>query len=132
MEFNWRAGIGDRTFAGWFTVFLYVVATLGCVRVMLAMQRAQRPQHDSVAFWRNVAILFAALGVNKQLDLQTAFTELGRMVAREYGWYGQRADVQIAFIALVGLAVLATIVVMTMRLRRAPASTAITFFGVAF
>ncbi len=133
MDINWRPGIGDPTIGGWVTVFLYVVATLSCLRVITAMRRAQpQPKGDSVAFWRNVTILFAALGVNKQLDLQTAFTEIGRVVAREYGWYDQRAGVQIAFIILVGVSVLATVVFMTARLRRAPASTAVTFFGVAF
>jgi len=132
MDIGWRPGIGDPTFGGWATVFLYVVATLSCLRTTLAMRGARLPVGETFAFWRNVTILFVALGINKQLDLQTLFTEIGRVVARDYGWYGQRADVQIAFIILVGLSALGTVVFMTARLRRAPASTAVTFFGVAF
>src|SRR5450631_116329 len=37
--------------------------------------------------WRAVSILFLALGINKQLDLQTALTELGRVLAYDQGWY---------------------------------------------
>jgi hypothetical protein len=35
--------------------------------------------------WRAISILFAALGVNKRLDLQTALTEFGRMIAFDQG-----------------------------------------------
>jgi len=38
------------------------------------------------------------LGINKQLDLQTALTEIGRMMARSEGWYGMRRAVQLVFI----------------------------------
>jgi hypothetical protein len=47
------------------------------------------------------------LAVNKQLDFQTAITEIGRMLARKQGWYGHRAHVQKAFIgALCGFGLL--------------------------
>jgi len=42
-----------------------------------------------------------ALGVNKQLDLQTALGELGRGMAHAEGWYEVRRPVQVAFILLV-------------------------------
>ena len=132
MDIDWRPGIGDPTFGGWFTVFLYVLAVLTCLRTTVAIRDARPAEPDSVAFWRNVTVLMAALGVNKQLDLQTAFTEVGRAIARAYGWYEQRVDVQIAFILLVGFCALATVVLMTARLRRAPASTAVASFGVTF
>jgi hypothetical protein len=132
MDIDWRPGIGDPTFGGWFTVFLYVLAVLSCLRTTIAIRDARPPEPDSVVFWRNVTALMAALGVNKQLDLQTAFTELGRAIARAHGWYEQRVEVQIAFILLVGCCALATVVLMTARLRRAPASTAVASFGVTF
>jgi len=43
---------------------------------------------------------FLALGINKQLDLQTALTEAGRVLARYQGWYEQRQFVQLVVIAL--------------------------------
>ena len=45
--------------------------------------------------WRSIAIAFLALGVNKQLDLQTALTEVGRVLANSQGWYAQRQSVQV-------------------------------------
>lgn len=44
------------------------------------------------------------LGINKQLDIQSAFTEIGRMIAASEGWYGERRAVQFYFI--VGIAAL--------------------------
>ena len=56
------------------------------------------------ALWLAVGVLLLLLGINKQLDLQTALTEVGRMLAEEEGWYGRRSRVQIAFIVMVLLA----------------------------
>lgn len=49
------------------------------------------------------------LGVNKQLDLQTWLTQVGRDLAFAQGWYAERQVVQVAFIAALALgAVVAT------------------------
>jgi hypothetical protein len=46
-----------------------------------------------------------ALGVNKQLDLQSLFTDIGRVASHHLGWYDQRRGVQKWFvIAVVGAA----------------------------
>jgi len=42
------------------------------------------------------------LGINKQLDLQSLFTEIGRQVARAQGWMDQRRIVQFWFIVAFG------------------------------
>ncbi len=47
-----------------------------------------------------------ALGVNKQLDLQSALTAFGRCVAKAQGWYESRRAVQAAIVA--GLVLVAT------------------------
>ena len=58
-----------------------------------------------MGFWRFVAILMTFLGFNKQLDLQTLFTQIGRYFAHIGGWYDQRQTVQILFITgLCGIA----------------------------
>jgi hypothetical protein len=51
-----------------------------------------------------MAIGLGALGVNKQLDLQSALTELGRILATDGGWYDSRHRVQRVFILAVGSA----------------------------
>ena len=51
-----------------------------------------------VNLWRIVTVGLFALGINKQLDLQSALTEIGRIVARNQGWYETRFVVQLYFI----------------------------------
>ena len=100
-HFNWSPGIGDPTIGGWLTVALYLLASLSCWTSArkIALQDACSLQERRA--WRSISALFLALGVNKQLDLQTALTEAGRVLAHTQGWYAQREFVQLAFIALV-------------------------------
>ncbi len=104
-EGDWAPGIGDPTPLGWFTVFAYLVAAVLCFR---AWQRARRgaTAEPRLAFaWGCFAVLMLALGINKQLDLQTLLTVVGRRVAQRDGWYERRQVVQRLFIhGLLGLA----------------------------
>lgn len=93
-EFRWRLEIGDPTFMGWFTVSAYLLAAL------LAL-RAWHRQRDGL--WIAVAVGMVALGVNKQLDLQSLFTDIGRVASHHLGWYEQRRSVQKGFVfAVIG------------------------------
>jgi hypothetical protein len=91
---RWHPGIGDPTLIGWFTVLAYGLAALLCYGS--GKRFANTPKGR---FWWGLALVMLALGINKQLDLQSWFTELGRDLALQYGWYGQRRLVQILFIA---------------------------------
>lgn len=42
-------------------------------------------------------------GLNKQLDLQTFFTELGKVMARDQGWYEGRRQVQALFVGTLAI-----------------------------
>ncbi len=116
---DWRPGIGDPTFAG-------LAHGRGVLRggVVLFAGTRCRPAllepRGSAGLHRlsgeSSPSGLAALGVNKQLDLQSAVTELGRMTARAQGWYDHKAAVQRGFVEVVavlaiglclGLAVLA-------------------------
>lgn len=119
--FNWRPEIGDPTFAGWLTVALYWLAAFGCHYVASA-KRLRTPAREQVG-WRLLCWLFVALGVNKQLDLQSALTEAGRVLARAQGWYEQRGAVQAVFILGVGAACLLGAAVLGWWARGAPAAT---------
>ncbi len=107
---NWSPGIGDPTPAGWIATLAYFAAAWRCFaaarRILPAYRRAPTLRREWV-LWRVLAGALAALGFNKQLDLQTALTELGRAAARAGGWYGQRREVQLAFVVAVGLSALA-------------------------
>ena len=128
---NWSPGIGDPNFFGWLTVVAYLVAAYLCSRVvrrlrsrgrasgaprggirhavaalfMTGRRIARLPSSTRVsALWKGFAAVMLFLGINKQLDLQTIITEIGRMTARSEGWYEVRRRVQLAFILLVLLA----------------------------
>jgi len=47
-----------------------------------------------------------ALGINKQLDLQTPLIHLGREIARSNGWYGVRREIQLVFVLMLAALVL--------------------------
>lgn len=52
--------------------------------------------------WFVMTATLIALGINKQLDIQTLFTDIGRVTAKQQGWYMERRGVQYEFIVAVG------------------------------
>jgi len=104
---RWHPGIGDPTVIGWVTVAAYAVATLLCVMCARrerteALIRSHDDDGDPrrLVFWAGLGVAMLLLGINKQLDLQTWFTEVGRDMAKGEGWYDNRRAVQAAFITL--------------------------------
>jgi hypothetical protein len=105
---SWSPGIGDPTIVGWITTFLYFVTVVQMWRVMRRIDRVS----FEWTVWRVLLVCMLALGINKQLDLQTALTEGGRILAHQQGWYENRYEVQKMFIAaLCGAAVTGCIAV---------------------
>jgi len=106
---HWSPGIGDPTIMGWLTVLLYAVCAWQCYRLLT--RHAGLLGRSEATLWWILALGLTALGINKQLDLQTALTEFGRMAAYQDGWYERRREVQVVFIyivaALAGCAALA-------------------------
>lgn len=84
-EIRWEPTIGDPTFMGWFTVAAYAVATILAARVWILKREK---------VWLLVALGMAALCVNKQLDLQSLLTAVGRVIAWHEGWFEQRRAYQ--------------------------------------
>jgi len=100
---DWQPGIGDPGLQGWLTVGAYLAA---CALAMAVALR--QPGVAGRGFWAMLVPLLAFLALNKQLDLQTALTAAGRCMAHAQGWYEDRRQVQLAFIAgLVAVALLA-------------------------
>jgi hypothetical protein len=131
---RWSPGIGDPTPAGWLATLAYFGAATCC----WAAARRIRPEYRRTPtlrrewrLWRALAAALAALGVNKQLDLQSALTELGRLLARSGGWYAERRSVQLAFVLAVGVAALAAAALGLWATRRtsAPARAAVVGFA---
>lgn len=120
---GWSPGIGDPTVGGWLTVVLYAWVAWWSFYVL---QRERRHRIvlsvNEKPVWRLMMVGMIALGINKQLDIQSALTEIGRILAQEQGWYGNRRQVQEAFIftvPIVGLTVLAAITVLVWKMPRA-------------
>ncbi|NTV96156.1 MAG: hypothetical protein HGA75_12190 [Thiobacillus sp.] len=100
---RWSPGIGDPTLAGWLTVLLYLIAAWQCHRLIRSEHTLRlRLGIDEKRVWWAVAVGLALLGVNKQLDLQTALTEFARLLARQQGWYETRRAAQLWFLAAIG------------------------------
>lgn len=109
-QYRWRPSIGDPSVVGWLTVAAYAVAAWLALSVAFqtvpgdAVNRARR------RLWLGVAGLMAFLCLNKQLDLQTLVTDIGRFIATDQGWYEQRGGVQKGFVlAVVTVSVFASV-----------------------
>ncbi|HEX5658474.1 MAG TPA: hypothetical protein VFX59_14830 [Polyangiales bacterium] len=111
---RWHPGVGDASSFGWVTVLAYFVAA-GLALRALWLHRAGAADGPSRAswppvrdeallarFWSLVMLAMVALGINKQLDLQSWFAEMGRDLAHDQGWYHRRRVVQGLFILAVG------------------------------
>jgi hypothetical protein len=74
-------------------------------------------------------VLLLVLGVNKQLDLQTALAELARMAAMEGGWYADRRRWQKAFLAGVAATAAVALAAIFAATRKSPAPTVVAATG---
>ena len=122
IHFNWKPGIGDPTIGGWITVVLYLLAMISCWMTARSGIKEQR-------IWIAISILFLGLGVNKQLDLQSALTAAGRVIASYQGWYGQRQFVQLAFIICAAIVCVSVVITLLIWARHAPLSTWFALLG---
>lgn len=133
MTYHWTPGIGDPTLGGWFTVFAYLTAAAFCTAAAVKAPRVgwQRRISDH-AFWLAVAAIFLVLAINKQLDLQSLLTEIGRSVAQLQGWYSERRNYQAAFVTVMGLAGTAVLLSLLWHFRARPTPMKIALCGLAF
>lgn len=90
---RWSPQIGDPTIWGWITVAAYALCAL--LAILVAWRAGQGRERQ---FWVMMTVLMAFLAVNKELDLQSALTAMGRCMAQLQGWYAERRIVQRQFI----------------------------------
>ncbi|OIO59662.1 MAG: hypothetical protein COZ46_08040 [Verrucomicrobia bacterium CG_4_10_14_3_um_filter_43_23] len=95
---RWQPGIGDPNFWGWVTVFAYFFAFYMCARCVL-----HTPRFREKFIWLVFTGIMLFLGFNKQLDLQSFFTQALKDLAKEQGWYEQRRAYQVYFIVALSL-----------------------------
>ena len=127
-HFNWSPKIGDPTIGGWVTVVLYLLAAGSCWITARELVLEDIGSNERRAWWA-ISALFLALGINKQLDLQSALTEAGRVLAHYQGWFEQRQLVQLAFIALVAIICLTAAITLLLWTRSAPIQTRVALMG---
>jgi hypothetical protein len=116
---------------GWFTVGAYFA---GLVIALCAawLNRSKREDRQAFLFWFLVSVLMLFLGINKQLDLQSLFTEMGRQVAKSQGWFDQRRTVQFWFVVIFGAASLSIFVFLLIRMRGLFKRFTLAFVGLFF
>jgi len=98
---NWKPGIGDPTFIGWFAVFGYFSTAALSAYVASRLDRRNRASQRKA--WWILSLVLVALGINKQLDLQGLLMELGRSFAYEHGVYEKRRVFQVIFLFLLAV-----------------------------
>ena len=95
---RWSPGIGDPTAMGWGTVMVYLAAAAVAFVVASRAPFPAGSRRRERLFWALLAAVLLALAVNKQLDLQSYVTAVGRCAAKLEGWYDSRRFVQQAVI----------------------------------
>jgi len=103
---EWSPGIGDPNIMGWVTVATYAVCALAALLLWIRNSFHGPEARRERVFWGVVCVLTAFLAVNKQLDLQTLMTAIGRCHAKINGWYETRQVVQRDFIRALALGAL--------------------------
>lgn len=115
---RWHPGIGDPSVYGWITVGAYLIA---CALCFLAWRRTQhlgltRGRWRLRLFWIVLSIAMLLLAINKQLDLQSLITQVGKDLAQEQGWYKQRRAVQKQFVLAVAVTGVLSVIVTALML----------------
>jgi hypothetical protein len=141
----WGPAIGDPTFMGWFTVFAYGLAALLCWcaatrhRGSSSRGREEAPPlsrpgvpASDARLWIGLSGFLVLLGINKQLDLQSWFTEVGRTLARSEGWYEHRQTVQTFFVIALAAGGLAALLTLAWITRRTWRTTGLAVAGTGF
>lgn len=125
---RWHAGIGDATIFGWVTVGFYLLAVARCV----VKANASKKFGGNYQFWWYLAAFLLFLGINKQLDLQSWFTETLKDSAQAHGWYEHRRPVQVAFIVALGFGMLLALISFRLFLANTWRNYKLTWVGIIF
>ena len=121
---RWSPGIGDPTLRGWLTVGAYFLAAGLAMHATWTFSRRTEPalrrsdRRRLIGFWFCTAVVLLLLGINKQLDLQSWFTQVMRDLAMEQGWYEARRQYQFKFVVAVAAAGLVSTLMAAILLRR--------------
>jgi hypothetical protein len=129
---EWQPKIGDPSPIGWITVGLYVLSFFAGLGAMIRIVTAEDLDQKNrlVCFFIFYSGLILFLGVNKQLDLQTLFTDVFRIISKEEGWYSERKFFQKKFIVFISTFGLLSFLLMSIWLRSFFKRIAILLLGI--
>lgn len=127
---RWIPGIGDDSPIAWVIVGAYALTTLLCLyRMIRVMRRDARGKVRLAVFWFVMIAFMGFLTVNKQLDLQSWFTQEAREWAKATGQYDDRAELKQNFYWMLGMASAAFVLVLALGLIGHLRNTIIPIFG---
>jgi len=129
---SWSPGIGDPTVMGWVTVVAYLLCALMAGRVLATVSFPAQTARREQLFWGVLMFLMTALAINKQLDLQSFLTAIGRCDAKAQGWYGERRLIQREFVFLLLGLILLSGAVLFYVMRRTLSRTGLPLLGLVF
>lgn len=127
---RWTPGIGDPGVTGWVTVAAYMAAAGACA--VAAGRESRQGGGTGARFWAMLAAAMLALGINKQLDVQSLFTQVARDAVTAWGWYEQRRALQVAFIFGVAVAGVISMVLALRRLSLLRRTMRVAIVGIVF
>lgn len=96
---RWLSRSGDTTFWSWMITALYVLVIILAFRYLKKI-RSDRDYH---MLWLAISIFLLAMGINKQLDIQTLFLMSGRYTFFKLGlWRYGRTAIKILALLIFG------------------------------
>ncbi|MBN2530530.1 MAG: hypothetical protein JXR76_29355 [Deltaproteobacteria bacterium] len=88
-EIKWEAKVGDPYLLAWLVVAAYLFAAFGCIACAIRAEqifgRHKLNFHRTV--WGGLGAVMLFLAINKQLDLQTLFTQIMKVLAKNWDIY---------------------------------------------
>ena len=130
---GWYPKIGDATLMGWLTVFFYFATFILSLKVVLVSESIFTEQLKvQKQFWIIISCLMFLLCINKQLDLQSLLTALGRFILKEQGLYDYKRLLQVVFLASIFLAALIGFLFIVKKLYKAAKKEMLAIFGIVF
>lgn len=140
--------VNDPYAASWVIFFSYFAVAILCARAFRvswigSRMAAEYPGPDrrrddrraaykaSFLFWGLMIAVFILLGINKQIDLQTWITIVGREIAYKQGWYEQRGTVQTIVVLFMAVAGLATVAILLRSTRDLLPRHTLAFYGLS-
>jgi len=133
-QINWTPTIGDPSFMGWFTVAAYFITAVISFKLYLSSDQlfSDEVVKKQKTFWLLVTLIMLFLGVNKQLDLQSLLTAIGKYYAHRDGWYEDRRFFQISGIIGIISTLLIGVSVFSYKMRAILKTNSLAIAGLCF